>query len=345
MYCITDQQMDFILDDLRSKGILLEDLQKVYTQLNRGEDLLLGPKTSSFKQWAEKLVEYAGSATLESSYWLNTLNRKVSRLPLDYQGNNVTASRQSVLVKLDPEETNALLEQVLPAYRVQLDEVLLTAAVQSFKSWTGQPLLVDLEVHGREDLMLELNLTRTVGCLSSVYPVLLDVDDETTPGEALNSIKEQVHDIPGKGIGYGLLRYLSANGVATQLQALPVAEVRFNCAGQPGQTLTDLPMFSLANEFAELNQSAQGRRGYSIEINGGIFDGQLQMTWTYSEGLHRRSTIEKLAESFIEALRSLIEHCEAEEGAEVIPSDFPLARLDHLKLNKLARMIMQEDEI
>jgi len=104
-------------------------------------------------------------------------------------------------------------------------------------------------------------------------------------------------------------------------------------------------MFSLANEFAELNQSAQGRRGYAIEINGGIFDGQLQMTWTYSEGLHRRSTIEKLAESFIEALRSLIEHCEAEEGAEVIPSDFPLARLDHLKLNKLARMIMQEDEI
>jgi non-ribosomal peptide synthase protein (TIGR01720 family) len=249
-----------------------------------------------------------------------------------------------VLVKLDPEETNGLLEQVLPAYRVQLDDVLLTAAVQSFKSWTGQPLLVDVEVHGREDLMLELNLTRTVGRLSSVYPVLLDVDDEATPGEALNSIKEQLHDIPGKGIGYGLLRYLSDNGVAAQLQALAVAEVSFNCLGQLGQTLTDLPMFSLASEFAELNQSAQGRRGYSIEINGGIFDGQLQVTWTYSEGLHRRSTVEKLAESFIEALRSLIEHYEADEGAEVIPSDFPLARLDQHKLSKLTRLIIQEDE-
>jgi non-ribosomal peptide synthase protein (TIGR01720 family) len=334
---------DLVADGV-SWRILLEDLQKLYAQLNRGEGLLLGPKTSSFKQWAEKLVERAGSVTPESRYWLNALSRRVSRLPLDYEDDNVTASRQSVLVKLDPEETSALLEQVLPAYRVQMDEVLLTAAIQSFKSWTGQPLLVDLEVHGREDLMLELNLTRTVGCMSTVYPVLLDVDDEATPGEALNSIKEQLHDIPGKGIGYGLLRYLSANGVAAQLQALPAAEVSFNCAGQPGQTLTDLPMFGLANEFAELNQGAQGRRGYLIEINGGIFDGQLQMTWTYSEGLHRRSTIEKLAESFIEALRNLIEHCGADEGAEVIPSDFPLARLDRHKLSKLARMITLEDE-
>jgi non-ribosomal peptide synthase protein (TIGR01720 family) len=333
-----------LVADSVSWRILLEDLQKAYAQLSHGETLLLGPKTSSFKQWAEKLVERAGSVTPESRYWLDALGRKASRLPLDYQGDNATASRQSVLVKLDPEETTALLEKVLPAYRVQMDEVLLTAAVQSFKSWTGQPLLIDIEVHGREDLMLGLNLTRTVGCLSTVYPVLLDVDDEATPGEALNSIKGQLHDIPGKGIGYGLLRYLSANGVAAQLQALPVAEVSFSCVGQLGQTLTDLPMFSLASEFAELNQSAQGRCGYSMEINGGIFDGQLQVTWSYSEGLHRRSTIEQLAESFIEALQSLIEDCEAEEGAEVIPSDFPLARLDQHKLSKLARMIIQEDE-
>jgi non-ribosomal peptide synthase protein (TIGR01720 family) len=334
----------YLVADGVSWRILLEDLQKVYAQLNHGEKLLLGPKTSSFKQWAEKLVGYAGSVNGESSYWLNALSGKVSRLPLDYQGDNVTASKQSVVVTLDPEETNALLEQVLPAYRVQMDEVLLTAAVQSFKSWTGQPLLVDLEVHGREDLMLELNLTRTVGCLSSVYPVLLDVDEEATPGAALNSIKDQLRNVPGKGIGYGLLRYLSENGLAAQLKALPAAEVSFNCFGQRSQTLTDLPMFSLADEFAELNQSAQGRRGYSIEINGGIFDGELRMTWTYSEGLHRRTTVEKLAESFIEALRSLIEHCEAEEGAEVIPSDFPLARLDQHKLSKLARMITLEDE-
>jgi non-ribosomal peptide synthase protein (TIGR01720 family) len=334
-----------VVHDLVADGvswrILLEDLQKAYAQLNHGEALLLGPKTSSFKQWAEKLVEYAGS--VESSYWLNALSRKVSRLPLDYEDNNVTASRQSVVVKLDPEETNALLEQVLPAYRVPLEEVLLTAAVQSFKRWSGQPLLVDLEVHGREDLMLELNLTRTVGRLSSVYPVLLDVDDEATPGEALNSIKEQLRDIPGKGIGYGLLRYLSENGVAAQMQALPAAEVSFNCLGQLSQTLTDLPMFSLAEEFAALNQRPQGGRGYAIAINGGIFAGQLQMTWSYSEGWHRRSTIEELADSFIEALRNLIEHY-ADEGAEAIPSDFPLAGLDQHKLSKLAGMISREDE-
>ncbi|HEX7773733.1 MAG TPA: condensation domain-containing protein, partial [Pyrinomonadaceae bacterium] len=331
----------YLVADGVSWRILLEDLQKAYAQLNRGEALALGPKTSSFKQWAEKLVAYAGA--VESSYWLHTLNRKVSRLPSDHKDQNVPTARPSVVVKLAPEETNALLEQVLPAYRVQLQEVLLTAAVQSFKSWTGQPLLVDLEVHGREDLLLELNLTRTVGRLSAVYPVLLDVEEEATPGEALNSIKEQLRAIPGKGIGYGVLRYLSENGVAAQLQALPVAEVSFNCLGQLSQTLTDLPMFGLADEFAELNQQAQGWRGYAIELNGGVFDGELRMTWTYSEGLHRRSTIEKLAESFLEALRNLIEHCE-EEGGAVIPSDFPLARLDQHKLSKITQMISREDE-
>jgi non-ribosomal peptide synthase protein (TIGR01720 family) len=160
----------------------------------------------------------------------------------------------------------------------------------------------------------------------------------------LNSIKEQLRDIPGKGIGYGLLRYLSENGVAAQMQALPAAEVSFNCLGQLSQTLTDLPMFSLAEEFAVLNERPQGGRGYAIAINGGIFAGQLQMTWSYSEGWHRRSTIEELADSFNEALRSLIEHYEADEGAEAIPSDFPLAGLDQHKLGKLAGMISREDE-
>ena len=334
----------YLVADGVSWGILLEDLQKVYAQLSRGEKVWLGPKTSSFKQWAERLKEYAGSVALESNYWLNALGRKVLRLPLDYQGHNVAASAQSVLVKLDAEETSALLKQVLAAYRMQIDEVLLTAAAQSFKRWIGQPLLVDLEGRGREDLMLELNLTRTVGCLRSVYPALLDADDEATPGEALNSMKEQLRGIPGKGIGYGLLRYLSGDDAAARLRALPAAEVSFKYLGQLSETIMNLPMFCLAKESAGPSQSPRGRRGYLIEINGGIFDDQLQMSWTYSERLHRRSTIEQLADSFVEALRNLIAHCQSEEVGEVIPSDFPLARLDQHKLSKLAGMINQEDE-
>ncbi len=101
------------------------------------------------------------------------------------------------MVALSEEETQALLTEVPQAYHTQINEVLLTALVQAFARWTGQPsLLVHLEGHGREDLFEEVDLSRTVGWFTSLMPLVLTLPEDQGPGEAFKGIKEQLRAFP-----------------------------------------------------------------------------------------------------------------------------------------------------
>ena len=333
-----------LLMDSVSWRILLDDLDKAYAQLGRGEEVSLGPKTNSFRQWAERLKEYAESDSLKPDYWLDALGRRVSPLPADFRGDNRAAAAQSVSIELEAEETQVLLREVPSAYRAHVDEVLLAAVAQGFRDWTGQPLLIDIEAHGREGLLVGLNLTRTVGWLTSVYPVLFDVGEDAAPGDVLKSVKEQLRRVPQHGIGYGLMRYMGGEEIAAGLRALPQAEASFNYEGEFDRELTEAPLFGLEKEFLGRSESPRRMRRYLIEINARVFEGRLQMIWTYSRSVHSRATVGRLADSAVETLRELIARCRSGEAGGVTPSDFPFARLDEDELGKLAALIDSEDE-
>jgi len=321
--------------------ILLEDLETAYRQLSRGEAITLPPKTTSFKQWAERLVAHARSEKVkqELDKWLVKPSQTIPPLPVDHPGgDNTAASTQTMSVASSVEETQALLREVPRAYRTQINDVLLTALAQAFAQWTGQDaLLVDLEGHGREDIFDEINLSRTVGWFTSVFPVRLDLEEAQEPKKALKLVKEQLHRIPHRGINYGVLRYLSESA---QLWDLPQSEVIFNYLGQLDQVLPESSAFELAPESKGPHQSPRGKRRYLLEINGSIKGGQLQLDWTYSENVHRRSTIERLAQEFVKRLRAIIAHCQSPEAGGYTPSDFPDVELTQEKLDKALAEIL-----
>jgi amino acid adenylation domain-containing protein/non-ribosomal peptide synthase protein (TIGR01720 family) len=321
--------------------ILLEDLMTAYQQLSRGENAQLPPKTTSFRDWARKLAEYARTAELkqESGYWLAPARVRAPGLPMDYPeepGANTEASARVVSVSLTVEETRALLQEVPNAYRTQINDLLLTALAQSFSQWTeSRTLLVDLEGHGREAIFDDVDLSRAVGWFTTIFPALLNLD-ALEPGEAIKSIKEQLRAIPNRGVGYGLLRYLSGDEeIAARLRQLPQAEVSFNYLGQFDQLLPEGALFGPATESAGPAHSPRGSRRYPLEINSFISGGRLQLEWTYSERIHRRETIEGLAQNYSSALRALIAHCLSTEAGGYTPSDFPLANLERSKLDRL----------
>ncbi|HEY7496643.1 MAG TPA: condensation domain-containing protein, partial [Candidatus Tectomicrobia bacterium] len=328
--------------------ILLEDLHTGYQQLSRGEAVRLPPKTTSFKCWAEKLTEYAQSGVLsqELDYWLGEPRQRAHRLPLDHPGGtNTVQSSQMVQVWLTPEETHALLHKVPEAYNTQINDVLLTALVQAFARWSGvRSLLIDLEGHGREQLVDGVDPWRTVGWFTTHFPVQLDLGRATNPGDALKSIKEQLRAIPNRGIGYGLLRYLSGNtDLAERLRALPQPVVCFNYLGQFDQTLPDSSPFAVARESGGPSQSLRGHRSYLLYVSGGIIEGRLQLTCLYSENLYRRATIADLTQGMVAALRALIAHCQSAEVGDYTPSDFALAALDEQKLRKISGLLEEID--
>src|SRR6185369_13239460 len=176
------------MDDV-SWPILLEDLETSYGQASRGDSIRLPAKTTSFLNWAERLEGYGRSDRLlaELAFWAAEARRQMPPLPVDFGGDGDERSSQTVRVELKSDETEVLLREV-PAAQAQILDALLAALAQSLDRWRGAPgpVLVDLEGHGREEELFDgVDLTRTVGWFTALYPVLLDLRGVSGPAAAL----------------------------------------------------------------------------------------------------------------------------------------------------------------
>src|SRR6185369_15405549 len=303
--------------------ILLEDLEMASRQLAAGEPVRLPAKTTSFKEWAERLQGRGLSAAPR---------RRSSRLPVDVppgvQPVNTMAVARSHVVALDEGETRSLLSEVPAAYRTRINDVLLTALALACTRWSGESsLLVDLEGHGRqEEAFPGVDLSRTVGWLTAIDPVLLDVGvsradagDVGDVGALLKRVKEQ-------------LRGFSAGEGGTDL---PEPEIGFNYLGQLDLVLPAASAFGPARESAGPAVSRRAVRPHLLVINASVAEGRLRTSWAYSSAVHRPATIERLAAGYQEALRAIIAHCLSPEAGGATPSDFPLAGVDQAALDRL----------
>ncbi|NVJ08965.1 amino acid adenylation domain-containing protein [Myxococcus sp. AM001] len=324
--------------DAVSWRILLEDLAAVYAKLAAGEAVVLPPKTTSFQAWARGLEALSRSEALatQRAWWLERPWREAPRLPVDLAGGaNTEATASVVRVTLDAEHTRALLHDVPKAWHTQPQEPLLTALAQALTAWSGGAVaLVDVEGHGREDVLPGVDVSRTVGWFTRVFPALLDLRATKTPGEALRAVKEGLRAVPSHGMGWGLLRYVAKDAA---LAALPLAEVGFNHLGQVDGAVGAGAPFVLAPEGEALRQRApSARRPYLLDVTSAVRDGRLEAIWTFSEAVHRRETVSRLAEDFLARLRELVEASRAPEAGGHSPSDFPLAKVKQAQLDKLA---------
>jgi amino acid adenylation domain-containing protein/non-ribosomal peptide synthase protein (TIGR01720 family) len=329
--------------------ILLSDLESLYQQLEQKQTLQLPPKTTAFQDWAKKLREYGQSDVLkqELNYWLDRPWSSVKSIPVDYpqtHSQNTVASARNVSITLSVEQTRALLQEVNSAYNTQINDVLLTALVQCLAPWMGtNTILIDLEGHGREEVFSDVDLSRSVGWFTSIFPVLLQLQQLDLPGEALKLVKEQLRGIPHRGIGYGILRYLCEDTtISQQLQALPCSQISFNYLGQFDQMQSQEMGWKFAQESVGDNHSLKENRCHLLEINALVVNDQLQIDWTYSTNFHQSSTVENLAENYIKALQSLIAHCQSPETVGYTPSDFPGAQLNQQELDEFLAEINLE---
>ncbi len=250
---------------------------------------------------------------------------------------------------LSEEETGALLREVAEAYRTRIDEVLLTALVQAVGAWTGRRrVLVDMEGHGREEIGEGIDVSRTVGWFTTHYPLVLEAEGCAGEGEALKAVKEQVRAVPGRGLGWGLLRWMGegegeGEGGGEALGGVE-AEVGFNYLGQFDQVVGgEGAAFAPARESAGPERSPTDRGTRLLSITGRVSGGRLLMNWVYSGAVHRRETIERVAEDFNSALRRIIAHCQSPEAGGYTPSDFPDADLSQGELDELIAAVGQPD--
>lgn len=328
--------------------ILVEDLVLAWQLAGRAEPIELPARTTSFKTWADRLSSHSQSEACkrEAAYWLSAERQSVKPLPVDRKSEqNTLAAAHTITTKLDEKRTHALLYEVGRAYHTQINDLLLAALAQACARWTGnQSLLVDLEGHGREPLFDDVDVTRTIGWFTTHFPVLLKLEEKMSTSETLVSVKEQLRQIPNRGIGYGLLRYLDDDpAIVERLRSLPQPELSFNYLGQFDQVLPETAPFKLAPESVGETQSRRGNLSHLLRVNASVSGGQLQVLWTYSRDRYEQTTIEKLGREFQQALESVIAECLSARSATYTPSDFPDADLSQKDLDSIVASLRMSD--
>ncbi len=305
--------------------ILIEDLDTVYNALINNEAIHLPKKTTSYQEWTNKLETYAESKALldESQYWLKQCTYPISKLPRDYDEDKekrTYRSNKEISIVLGREETQNLLMKCHETYHTEINELLLVALGLTVKEWANiDYMFVNLEGHGREEILSDVDLTRTVGWFTTEYPVLLDMSRSDDLSYTIRTIKEEIRHIPNKGIGYGILKYLSQTADTTIKQG-ELAEINFNYLGdinalQNGKQfmLTSINTGKMVGECLE--------REFLLDMNGLISDERFIMRIEYSEQDFEEATIRRFLESYMEHLKMIIMHCMNKEEVEITPDD------------------------
>ncbi|MBD0689284.1 non-ribosomal peptide synthetase [Streptomyces sp. CBMA123] len=320
--------------DAVSWRLILEDLDTAHRALKAGRQPDLGPKSTSFRAWAEQLAAHtaAGGFDRELAHWHGLEGAVTTPLPTDLDGANTAAEEESLTVALDAEQTRQLLQDVPEAYRTRVNDVLLCALGRVLARWTGRDTVaVALEGHGREELFDGVDLSRTVGWFTAMYPVALDVPRTADTGTVLKAVKENLRAVPHGGLGHGALRHLRDT---PELPGLP--QIGFNYLGRQDWTATSGGL--LHSPYGPLTGGLDrtAERPHLLDVLGQVADGRLEFTWSYSRERHHRATVGRLAAELLDELREIVRHCAEPGSGGRTPADFPLAPLDQAAVDRLA---------
>ena len=252
--------------DAVSWRILIDDLERAYAQLEAGEPAALPPATTSPAIWAQRLESLAaGDALRELDFW----QKQADTAPLPIAAADVPAKPVIHRLSLSEEETASLLRDVPRAHGAAINDILLTALARALAAhYATDRVAIELEGHGREDIFPDLDLSQSVGWFTSMYPVLLKLDPNDDIDRSVRSIRRQLARVPRGGIGYGALRYMSADrDTARSLENLPHPAVSFNYLGQFNQARDEGTRFAISDQDPGPLVSAGRRRFHTLEFN------------------------------------------------------------------------------
>lgn len=315
--------------------ILLEDLDGGYQQWALGKPPEFPPKTASFQRWSELLTERAALEEVEAEwpYWEAQCTAPAS---LAEPGQPRQDERnETILVTLDEDNTAALLEEVPPVYGTQINDVLLTALSYAVDCDSELPL--QLEGHGRDE-EVGLDVFRTVGWFTVMYPIKLRFAREESLADRLQSVKDQLRSVPRGGLGYGLLRYLGRDRERSRnLTYHP--RVSFNYLGRLDNALVQDGLLLPARERSGPARSPRVIPDQALRVSGFIAKGVLHMSISWSAHCHAKADVQAIADAYLESLRAIVHHCRNTAVAGYRPSDFPLADLDQQSLQNLISQV------
>ncbi|MCX7121890.1 MAG: amino acid adenylation domain-containing protein [Gammaproteobacteria bacterium] len=303
-----------LIIDSVSWRILIEDIKRLY------EGIELGDKSSSYRQWVNAMHQYTQKNPQEILFWQNQALENFQTAPL-----STTPYFASFM--LQPDITEQLIGAANNAYHTEINDLLLTALGLSLSSYFGKSShRITLEGHGREEIDDKLDISRTVGWFTSMYPVMLTAQKDIA--SSIVFLKEYLRTIPNKGIGYGAFKYASDGN--NTLSDLP--NITFNYLGQFDHLSG---YWQVVRETLGENVHSNNNRPHILDITGSIINGSLHFSLS---SYLSQAAADQITELLEKQLIAVTNHClSAIKNGHALftPSDFPFVKISADLLNKL----------
>jgi len=293
--------------DAVSARILAEDVAAAYQALRAGTEVTLPGRTSSFQCWSSALRQHAASTAVRSQlgYWRSVAATPAAALPVDHaDAVDDVAGQITLSAELDPAATASLIG-LYAARGTRVEEALLIALAQALHDWgvEGQ-VLIDLESHGREEIAPGVDVSRTVGWFTAMFPFALDPAATAAGAAGASALIERYRAIPHRGIGYGLLRYV---GERLPRAASPIA---FNYLGRfelggSDRGDDDGRLLSAADLAFDSDRDPRWRRRHEIEVDVAIYGDRLAMSLTFNGRRYEEPNGSRLLDSFERRLSAM----------------------------------------
>lgn len=295
---------------------LFEDIETLLRQHQAGIDLKLPDKTHSFKEWAENLAKYANSDELlqESDYWTGIENEPVDYLETESgKDDNKISDAAYVSYWLSDHDTNLLLTTANKVLNSKINDILLGALSISLReAWGLSRVAITMEGHGREGILEGMEINRTVGWFTSLYPVVLDAGHEKDLPEQIKEMKRQLNAIPKNGVGYGILKYLTDKKKLPGFEFRIKPEISFNYLGQFDEDIRELTM-ETSEEPVGSSYNADDNREHLLDIIAKVPGKALNFQLCYNRRHFSEEKMHEFGKLYQATLHRIAEHCAASE--------------------------------
>ncbi|MBW1295667.1 non-ribosomal peptide synthetase [Aquimarina litoralis] len=314
--------------------IILEDFSTIYKALENQEKVKLPLKTDSFQRWSGLLKEYSSNLINSEihKYWKSVCSQANHNQLNTLSDNKVGKLDSIVSFGLNKNVTEALQENVHSAYSTDINDILITAlGMALYNTFEVSGSVIKMEGHGREEIIDNVDVSRTVGWFTSVFPFVLKIEPSSRI-KSLVGVKESFRRIPNKGIDYGILKYLT-NELDHKLEPTIV----FNYLGDFGSNVSDNEgevLYEYSSEYKGDNYKEK-MSSEPLSINGMIVNEELFLQIEYSSDVFSEGMMNKFNRSYEDELKSLIKELSNQNTKILTPSDLTYKKLEVEELDAI----------
>ncbi|WP_159439350.1 non-ribosomal peptide synthetase [Tenacibaculum agarivorans] len=305
--------------------ILLEDFKKVYEAEINKKEIELSKKTASLMTYTNEFTALVDQYTNEEEvFWSKQILNNTSIFQKHISNIEITPEVKTIQSVLDSEYTMFLLKDAHSIYNTTVEILLVTALVKTLYDWTGkEQIVLEMEHHGRN--INDLDVSRTLGWFTSLYPLLFQIENEII-ADQIKSVKDTIKSISDGGISYGVLKKFK------KYKFNP--EVRFNYLGQFGKEVNN-ELFSMTPFNLGLESDSRNNFGLKLEVNAMVFEDELTITMNYDNSMFSYDDMKVLSQNVINNLHKILTHIKEENTVHFTPSDFKMAGIDSTDLDVL----------